>query len=58
MRGIIAFAVNLVVHFLPMHIDRPRGFDAQSDFVTANLNNGDLDHIVDDNALVFLPGEY
>jgi hypothetical protein len=55
---VLVLSVDLVVDFLPMHIDLSRGLDPEANFVATNLNNRDFNHVIDDDAFVFLPREY
>ena len=48
---------NRVVDLSPMDRNFLRGFDAQSHFVTTDLDHHDRDVVVDDNAFVFFSRE-
>jgi hypothetical protein len=50
-------AVDGVKDFLPMNRDFFRCIDSEADFVSSDFDDYDSDVIVDDNALVFLPGK-
>jgi hypothetical protein len=55
---VVMLAVDLLVNFLPMHVDLARGFDSEANFIATNLDNRDLNHVVDDDTFIFLPREY
>jgi hypothetical protein len=56
--GIVLIATNGLIDFVTMDWHFLGGLDAQSHFVAANLNNDNSDVVIDDNALVFLSGQY
>src|SRR4051794_33991507 len=49
--------LNRFVHFTTMNGNILGSFDAKSDLVTANLNDGHRDVVVDNDAFVLLAGE-
>ena len=51
-------SVDLFVYFLSVHIDLARRLDTEANLVATDFNNRDLDHVIDDDAFVFLPREY
>ena len=52
----LMFALDRFVDFLTMDWNFGRGFDPQPDFVAANIDDGDLDIVADENAFIALTG--
>jgi hypothetical protein len=50
--------MNGFIDFLTVHRNLFRSDDTETNLVAANLNDGDGDVIVDDNALVLFSGQY
>ena len=50
----LIFPLNRFVHFLAMDGDFGRGFDPQPHLVAANIDDGDLDVVADENAFIAL----
>src|SRR5262249_10608352 len=50
----LMFPLNRLVHFLAMHRNLRRGFDPQPHLVAANVDDGDLDIVADENAFIAL----
>lgn len=48
--------LNGFIHFLSMNGNFRGGFNAQADFIAANVHHCDLDVITDENAFIALPG--
>lgn len=55
-RTALMFALNCFVDFLTVHGNFGRGFNPQPDFVAANVDDGDLDVVADENAFIALAG--
>jgi hypothetical protein len=51
------FALNGLVHLLPVHRDLDRGSDSQSYFIAANIHDGDNNIIANDDTLVAVSGQ-
>jgi hypothetical protein len=49
-------ALDCFVNFLTMNGNLGRGFDAQPNFVAANVDDCDLDIVADENTFIALAG--
>jgi len=47
--------LDLVVDFLPVDANVPRGLDAEADFASLDVHDGDLDAVTDEDDFAQLP---
>ncbi len=55
---LLILALDCVVHLAAVHRHLARGFDSQTNFVAAHVDDGHDDVIANDNALVTLPRKH
>lgn len=55
LRSVFFAALNRVINFAAVNGHFARSFDSQADLVASYLNDDNLDVVVDDDALIFLP---
>src|ERR1700678_1850774 len=55
--GLRVFALNDLINFLPVHRNLGGGFDAQPDFIAADIDDRNDNIVADDDALVALAGQ-